>query len=115
MQTMPQLGVGTFRLEDDVARQTVTDALEVGFRHIDTAQFYGNEEQVGDGIQTAGLPRESLFVTTKVWHENLDQGSFIPSVHESLNKLKMDYVDLLLIHWPSPNGQIPMSTYLVAS
>lgn len=112
MQTMPQLGVGTFRLEDDVARQTVTDALEVGFRHIDTAQFYGNEEQVGDGIQTAGLPRESLFVTTKVWHENLDQGSFIPSVHESLNKLKMDYVDLLLIHWPSPNGQIPMSTYL---
>lgn len=114
MQSMPQLGVGTFRLEDDVATKTVTDALAIGFRHIDTAQFYGNEDAVGDGIKTAGIEREALFLTTKVWHENLDQGTFIPSVHESLNKLKTDYVDLLLIHWPSPNDHIPMETYLAS-
>ncbi len=114
MQSMPQLGVGTFRLEDDVARKTVTDALSIGFSHIDTAQFYGNEEAIGDGIQTAGINREELFVTTKVWHDHLDKGSFIPSVHESLNKLKMAYVDLLLIHWPSPNDNIPMENYLAS-
>ncbi|MBU3022521.1 2,5-didehydrogluconate reductase DkgB [Aestuariibacter sp. A3R04] len=112
MQSMPQLGVGTFRLEDDVARRTIIDALDVGFRHIDTAQFYGNEEQIGDAIQTSGVARETLFVTTKVWHENLEQGTFIPSVHESLSKLKLAYVDLLLIHWPSPKDNIPMSNYL---
>ncbi|MBU2977489.1 2,5-didehydrogluconate reductase DkgB [Alteromonas sp. C1M14] len=112
MQTMPQLGAGTYRLEGDEARRAVCDAISVGFRHIDTAQFYGNEEQIGDAIKTSGLPRDDFFITTKVWHENLDQGSFMPSVHESLNKLKLDYVDLLLIHWPSPNQQIPMSTYL---
>ena len=114
MQSMPQLGVGTFRLEGEVARKTVSDALSTGFRHIDTAQFYGNEEEIGNAIQTAGLPREELFVTTKVWHDHLDKGHFIPSVHESLNKLKMAYVDLLLIHWPSPNDHIPMESYLAS-
>ena len=112
MQTMPQLGTGTFRLEADVARNAVKDALDIGFRHIDTAQFYGNEEHIGDAIQASGLQRDELFITTKVWHEKLDAGSFIPSVHESLNKLKMAYVDFLLIHWPSPNDHIPMETYL---
>ena len=71
MKDMPQLGMGTFRLKDDEARESVSNALEVGFRHIDTAQFYDNEAQVGDAIKTSGLERSELFVTTKVWHESL--------------------------------------------
>ena len=99
MQNMPQLGVGTFRLEDDTARKSVLDALKIGFRHIDTAQIYGNEEQVGDALQTNGIAREDYFLTTKVWFDHFGNKSFIASVHESLEKLKTDYVDLLLIHF----------------
>lgn len=112
MQTMPQLGAGTYRLTGDVALGAVGDAISVGFRHIDTAQFYGNEEQIGDAIKTSGCSRDDFFITTKVWFENLDVAHFIPSVHESLSKLKVEQVDLLLIHWPSPEQQVPMSTYL---
>ncbi|QJR79752.1 2,5-didehydrogluconate reductase DkgB [Alteromonas pelagimontana] len=112
MTVMPQLGVGTFRLEGNTAIKSVLDALEIGFRHIDTAQAYNNEEQVGDAIKTSGLERESLFLTTKVWMENLGKDKFIPSVHESLAKLKTDYVDLLLIHWPSADENVRMEEYL---
>ncbi|NMH58859.1 2,5-didehydrogluconate reductase DkgB [Alteromonas ponticola] len=112
MEKMPQLGVGTFRLEGKVARQSVMDSLDIGYRHIDTAQIYGNEEEVGDAIQTNGIDREELFVTTKVWYEKLGRDHFIPSVHTSLSKLKTDYVDLLLIHWPYPNNDIAMDEYL---
>lgn len=112
MENMPQLGVGTFRLEDDTARKSVLDALKIGFRHIDTAQIYGNEEQVGDAIQTDGIDREDFFLTTKVWYDRFGNKSFIESVHESLAKLKTDYVDLLLIHWPSPDDKVPMEEYL---
>ncbi|WP_414830423.1 2,5-didehydrogluconate reductase DkgB [Alteromonas sp. H39] len=112
MKDMPQLGMGTFRLEDDVARQSVVDALDIGFKHIDTAQFYGNEEQVGDALQTAGVERSDVFVTTKVWWESLGEDHFIPSVHESLSKLKLEHLDLLLIHWPYPGDDIPMESYL---
>ncbi len=112
MKSMPQLGVGTFRLEGDTARQSVLDALNVGFRHIDTAQFYGNEEQVGDAIMTSKLERNDLFVTTKVWYESLNEDKFIPSVHESLSKLKLEYLDLLLIHWPYPGNDLTMEEYL---
>lgn len=112
MENMPQTGIGTFRLEDDTARQSVLNALEIGFRHIDTAQIYGNEEQVGDAIQTNGIAREDFFLTTKVWYERFGNDSFIPSVHESLAKLKTDHVDLLLIHWPSPDDKVPMEQYL---
>ena len=90
MKDMPQLGMGTFRLEGEEARESVSKALDVGFRHIDTAQFYGNEAEVGDAIKTSGLDRSSLFVTTKVWHESLGDAHFIPSVHESLEKLKLE-------------------------
>ena len=112
MKNMPQLGMGTFRLEDDTARRCVMDALSVGFRHIDTAQFYGNEEQVGDAIKTSKLDRNDVFVTTKVWHDSLNEDKFIPSVHESLSKLKLEYVDLLLIHWPYPGEDLTMEEYL---
>ncbi len=100
MKDMPQLGMGTFRLEGDTALNAVTDALDVGFRHVDTAQIYKNEELVGDAIKTSGIARSDLFITTKVWYESLSEDKFIPSVHESLSKLKVEYVDLLLIHWP---------------
>lgn len=112
MKDMPQLGMGTFRLEGDEATSAVTSALKVGFRHVDTAQFYDNEENVGDAIKTSGLARSELFVTTKVWHENLGKSTFIPSVHESLAKLKLEYVDLLLIHWPYPGDDLTMEDYL---
>lgn len=112
MKDMPQLGMGTFRLKGDEARESVSKALEVGFRHIDTAQFYDNEAQVGDAIKTSGLDRSELFVTTKVWHESLGDAHFIPSVHESLEKLKLEYVDLLLIHWPYPGNDISLESYL---
>ncbi|QGX61349.1 2,5-didehydrogluconate reductase DkgB [Alteromonas mediterranea] len=112
MKDMPQMGMGTFRLEGEEARESVSKALDVGFRHIDTAQFYDNEAQVGDAIKTSGLNRNELFVTTKVWHESLGEDHFIPSVHESLEKLKLEYVDLLLIHWPHPGNDISLESYL---
>lgn len=112
MQDMPQLGIGTFRLEDDTAYKSVTDGLKTGFRHIDTAQIYGNEEYVGDAIKASGLDREDFFLTTKVWFDHFGNDSFIESVHESLAKLKVDHVDLLLIHWPSPDDKVPMEQYL---
>ncbi len=112
MENMPRIGVGTFRLEGEVARQSVTNALDIGYRHIDTAQIYGNEAEVGNAIQTHGIDREDLFITTKVWYEKLGKTTFIPSVHESLSKLKTEFVDLLLIHWPYPTDKISMEEYL---
>tara|TARA_B100002049_G_C16031510_1_gene354760 strand:+ start:65 stop:880 length:816 start_codon:yes stop_codon:yes gene_type:complete len=109
---MPALGMGTFRLEDDVAYNSVKMALELGYRHIDTAQIYGNEEEVGRAIADSGVDREELFVTTKVWNDKLNTSDFLPSVKESLRKLQLDYVDLLLIHWPSPENNEPMKEYL---
>lgn len=113
MKTIPELGVGTFRLEGDVAEKSVKMALELGFRHIDTAQIYENEAEVGKAIEASGVPRADIFLTTKVWLENLGQGRFLDSVHESLKKLRTEYVDLLLIHWPAGDGGPTMSEYLL--
>ena len=109
---MPDLGMGTFRLEGKTAYESVKMALEVGFRHIDTAQIYGNEEQVGQAIKDSNIPREELFITTKVWNNKLNKTDFVDSVKTSLEKLQLDYVDLLLIHWPAPVNNEPMSEYL---
>ncbi|VEL98087.1 2 [Alteromonas sp. 76-1] len=109
---IPSLGVGTFRLKDEEAYNSVTMALEVGFRHIDTAQIYGNEEAVGRAIKDSAVAREDLYVTTKVWNDKLNKASFVDSVKESLAKLQLDYVDLLLIHWPSPENGESMEEYL---
>lgn len=109
---IPMLGMGTFRLEDDVAYQSVKMALEEGFRHIDTAQIYGNEEQVGKAITDSGIARDELFVTTKVWNESLTTHGFLDSVHESLKKLSLERVDLLLIHWPAAPEGVEMEEYL---
>lgn len=99
---IPQLGLGVFKVDDDECERVVSDALEVGYRHIDTAMIYRNEAAVGRAIASSGIPRDELFVTTKLW--NTDQGSDTSrAAYElSLELLGLDYVDLYLIHWPGP-------------
>ncbi|WP_336345469.1 aldo/keto reductase [Halalkalicoccus ordinarius] len=99
---MPMLGLGTWENEDEEeCAESVRTALEMGYRHIDTAQAYGNEESVGEGIARADVPREDVFLATKVWIENLAYDDVLESTRESLEKLGTDYVDLLYVHWPA--------------
>lgn len=99
---IPQIGVGTWTLRGETARENVRLALEAGFRHIDTAQGYENEAEVGQGIAESGVARNEIFVTTKVNTGIMRMGRPVvaDSIDESLTKLKTDYIDLLLIHWP---------------
>ena len=99
---IPQMGAGTWTLRGETARENVRLALEAGFRHIDTAQMYENEEEVGQGIADSSVPRNEVFLTTKIVPNVMRQGeqAVRRSIDESLAKLKMDYIDLLLIHWP---------------
>ena len=97
---IPALGFGTFRMPGNEVLDIVPQALRLGFRHVDTAQIYGNEAEVGTAIQQSGVARSDIFLTTKVWVDKYARGSFAASVEESLKKLKTDYVDLLLLHWP---------------
>ncbi|MEX2321852.1 MAG: 2,5-didehydrogluconate reductase DkgB, partial [Saccharospirillum sp.] len=103
---------GTYRLKDEVAYQAVTTALELGYRTIDTAQMYDNEAAVGKAIADSPVSQDQIFVTTKIWYDQLSKAKFRRSVEQSLARLKMDSVDLLLIHWPAPEGDIPMEEYL---
>ncbi len=99
---LPALGLGTWENEDpEACTESVRAALEMGYRHVDTAQAYGNEESVGEGIARADVDREDVFLATKVWNENLAYDDVIESTHQSLEKLGVDYVDLLYIHWPA--------------
>nr|WP_297399094.1 2,5-didehydrogluconate reductase DkgB [uncultured Marinobacter sp.] len=111
---LPDIGMGTFRLRGNDAREAVKSALSLGYRHIDTAQMYGNEAEVGDGITSSGIPRREIFLTTKVWHDQLHASDLINNLHDSLARLKTDHVDLALIHWPSPGDEVPMEEYLGA-
>lgn len=97
------LGFGTYTLNGNDCYEGVRDAIEIGYRHIDTAQMYANENETGRAIKDSGINREELFVTTKVWHTNLRREDAIQAAEDSLRKLGMDYVDLLLIHWPDPS------------
>jgi len=99
---IPQLGYGVFRIPNAETQQAVTRALEIGYRHIDTAAIYGNEEGVGRAIAGSGVPREELFVTTKLWNEKQGYESTFEAFETSLQKLGLDHVDLYLIHWPIP-------------
>ncbi|WP_313210682.1 2,5-didehydrogluconate reductase DkgB [Stutzerimonas nitrititolerans] len=110
--TIPAFGLGTFRLKDQQVIDSVKMGLELGYRHIDTAQIYENEAQVGQAIAESGVPREELFVTTKVWTANLGADRLLPSLEESLGKLRMEQVDLTLVHWPSPNDELTVADYL---
>lgn len=111
---LPKIGMGTFRLKGDEAREAVKSALSLGYRHIDTAQMYENEAEVGDGITSSGIPRRDIFLTTKVWYDQLRPSDLINSLHGSLERLKTDHMDLTLIHWPSPGDEVPMEDYLGA-
>jgi len=108
---IPAIGLGTMTLKDAVCVEAVKAALRLGYRHIDTAERYGNEGEVGEGLQqglrAAGLQREDVFVTTKVYHDRLAAADFERSFDESLKKLKLPWVDLLLIHWPNP--KVPLA------
>ena len=97
---MPILGYGVYQVTKDECERCVSDALRAGYRHIDTAQSYFNEEEVGNAIQKSGIPREELFITTKVWVEHYGYDACRASVLESLRKLKTDYIDLMLLHQP---------------
>ena len=99
---LPKLGLGTFRLQEEACRTAVESALALGYRHIDTAEMYGNEAPIGDAIAGAGIARAELHVTTKVWKDNLQPDSIRKAFDASLSKLKLDHVDLYLVHWPAP-------------
>lgn len=101
LSVVPPLGLGTFRLKGDVVQQSVRTALELGYRAIDTAQIYENEADVGSAIAASGVPRQDLFLTTKIWVAHLGADALIPSLQQSLEHLRTDHVDLTLIHWPS--------------
>ena len=98
---IPAIGLGTYRLKGEDATEAVKHAIEIGYRHIDTAQMYDNEAAVGKGIATAPTAREDVFLTTKIWPDNFSHGDLIAAAKESVTRLKTDYVDLLLLHWPS--------------
>lgn len=108
--TIPALGFGVFRMSDTEVERVIPAALEAGFRHFDTAQIYQNEAALGRALQAAGARREELFLTTKVWVDNYSPGRFSASVDESLDKLKVDQVDLLLLHWPA--DKIPVAAQI---
>jgi len=112
--TVPAFGLGTFRLKDQVVIDSVTTGFELGYRVVDTAQIYGNEAEVGQAIAQSGVPREDLFITTKIWTDHYAADKLIPSLKESLAKLRTDYVDLTLIHWPSPGGRVSVAEFMGA-
>jgi 2,5-diketo-D-gluconate reductase B len=109
---MPALGFGTWQIEGADARESVRDALEIGYRHIDTAKAYGNEREVGEGIRDSGVAREEIWLTTKVPHDEAEPNAVRKAAEGSLERLGTDYVDLLLLHWPSPD--VPLEQTVVA-
>ncbi|CAD7028094.1 aldo/keto reductase [Pseudorhizobium endolithicum] len=104
---IPALGFGTFRMPEEDVLRILPEALKVGFRHVDTAQIYKNEAAVGEVLHASGIRRADIFLTTKVWVDRVGHEAFLASVDESLAKLKTDYVDLLLLHWPQ--SEMPLA------
>lgn len=102
--TIPQLGFGVFKVDPAETERIVLDALDAGYRHIDTAAIYGNEEGVGRAIAASGIPRDELFVTTKLWNDRQGGDEPLAAIDESLDRLGLDHVDLYLVHWPAPKN-----------
>ena len=107
--SIPQLALGTWLIDDGVVADAVKAAIRLGYRHIDTAQAYGNERGVGEGIRAGGVPREQIFVTTKVAAEHKDYRSAAGGIDESLHKLGLDYIDMMIIHSPQPWMEVNQS------
>src|SRR2546428_1871735 len=105
--SLPKLGLGTFRMQGDACRAAVEGGLALAYRHLDTAEMYNNEEAVGAAIAASRVPRKDLHVTTKVWNENLAPDVLRRAFDTSLKKLRLDHVDLYLVHWPEPNMNLP--------
>ncbi len=112
--SIPAFGLGTFRLKSEVVMESVRNGLELSYRAIDTAQIYGNEAEVGQAVAASGVARDEIFLTTKIWTENLSHDKLIPSLRDSLAKLQTDHVDLTLIHWPSPGNAVPVAETMAA-
>ena len=110
--TVPRLGFGTWRLSGEACRDAVATAMRLGYRHIDTAAMYGNEAEVGAALHGSGVARQDLFVTTKVWRDDLAPEALLRSASASLERLKLDHLDLLLIHWP--NAAVPLRDTMAA-
>lgn len=104
--TMPKLGLGTFRLTGENCRRAVESALALGYRHIDTAEMYANEDAVGAALASSGVPRGEVFVTTKAWHDHLEPQTIRAALAASLDKLRLDHADLYLVHWPVPGMKL---------
>ena len=102
-RSIPQVGLGVWRTPEDTAAEVVAAALKAGYRHVDTARIYGNEAGVGEGVHRSGVPREEVFLTTKVWNDDQGYDETLQACEGSLGRLGTDYADLYLIHWPAPN------------
>ncbi len=111
---VPLFGMGTFRLKGQVVVDSVKNGLDLGYRLIDTAQIYDNEAEVGRAIEASKVPRDELFITTKIWTDHYAGDKLIPSLKESLTKLRTDHVNLTLIHWPSPKNAVPIPEFIGA-
>ncbi len=101
-QLIPQVGLGVYKVAGESAEPLILEAFEAGYRRIDTAAFYGNEPEVGAAVRHSGLAREKIFVTTKIWKDDHGYDRALAAIDESLGRLDIDYIDMLLIHWPSP-------------
>ena len=99
-RSVPAIGLGTYKLTGPAAIEIIRKAIHIGYRHIDTAQLYDNEKEIGIALSDSGVPRNRIFITSKVWPSNLTKDRLINSVEESLEKIKLQYFDLLLVHWP---------------
>src|SRR6056297_2803877 len=110
--SVPEIGLGTYKLLSKECKKTVLEALEIGYRHIDTAQMYKNEREIGEAIRVSSVDRDNIFLSTKIWHTNLEHDEVLHSVESSLKELQTSYVDLLMIHWPNPH--VPLDKTLEA-
>jgi len=112
-QQIPRLGLGVYKVQQDIADSLMVKAIETGYRRIDTAAFYDNELEIGSGIRKSGVPREEIFVTTKLWKDDQGKANTADGIEASLDRLKLGYVDMLLIHWPHPSMDLYCETWEV--